>query len=91
MLNQTAVGPSMPCLPFGVPWTAMDQTLGLATLIASLSLLCSVGRGLEFGSPPTTALTFSSFLALLLGFGTTVVSLGWWGIDVLAAPSSDVV
>jgi hypothetical protein len=87
MLNQTAVGPSMPRLPFGVPWTAMDQTLGLATLIASLSLLYSVGRGLEFGSPPTTALTFLE----LLGFGTTVVSLGWWGIDVLAAPSSDVV
>ena len=75
----------MPRLRLGVPSNVMDQALGLAILIASLSLLWSVRRRLEFGSPAATVLTFLE----LLGLGIEVVSLGCWGIAVLGARSSD--
>jgi hypothetical protein len=54
----------------------MDQALGIATLVASLALLWSGRRRLEFGSLPATVLTFLE----LLGLGLAVVSLGWWGV-----------
>jgi hypothetical protein len=57
----------------------MDQALGIATVIASLALLWSGRRRLEFGSLAATVLTFLE----LLGLGIAVVSLGWWGIAIL--------
>jgi len=57
----------------------VDQALGIATLVASLALLWSGRRRLEFGSLLATVLTFLE----LLGLGLAVASLGWWGAAVL--------
>jgi hypothetical protein len=69
----------MPRLRLGVLSNVMDQALGIATVIASLALLWSGRRRLEFGSLAATVLTFLE----LLGLGIAVVSLGWWGIAIL--------
>ncbi len=57
----------------------MEFAISIATLVASLALLLSGRRRLEFGSFPATALTFLE----LLGLGLAVVSLGWWGLGAL--------
>ena len=57
----------------------MELAVSIATLVASLVLLLSGRRRLEFGSFPATALTFLE----LLGLALAVVSLGWWGLGAV--------
>jgi ABC-type transporter Mla MlaB component len=57
----------------------VELAVSISTLVASLVLLLSGRRRLEFGSFPATALTFLE----LLGLGLAVVSLGWWGLGAL--------
>jgi hypothetical protein len=57
----------------------MDQVVGIAVLVVSLTLLWTRIRHLEFGSFLTTVLSLLELLAL----GIAIYSLGWWGLAAL--------
>ena len=59
----------------------MSQLVSIAVLIASLALLWSGWKRVEFSSLLTTVLSILE----LLGLGIAVFSLGWWGVVVLAS------
>lgn len=59
----------------------MSQLVGIGALIASLALLWSGRKRVEFSSFLTTVLSVLE----LLGLGIAVFSLGWWGAVVLAS------
>jgi hypothetical protein len=58
----------------------VDRVIGITSLLASLALLWTGVRGLEFRSLASTVFSLTEVLGLVLA----VVSLGWWGLAAVA-------